>query len=140
MINSEMVLTWLTKHRDFGLLLLRLGLGIMFFLHGWPKLIAGPERWEALGGAMGTLGITFFPLVWGLLAALAETGGALLLAAGFLFRPACIVLAFTMLVATLWKYTSSGGVFVEWSHPAEMLIVFVSLLLIGPGRFSVDRS
>jgi len=135
-----MVLTWLTRYRDLGLLLLRLGLGIMFFFHGWPKLIGGPERWEKLGQTMQTLGISFLPVFWGFMAAVAETGGAALLVLGFLFRPACILLTITMVVAAIWKYTSSGGAFVEWSHPAELAIVFFCLIFIGAGRFSIDRS
>src|SRR6185312_11051020 len=45
-----MILTWLTKYRDFGLLLLRLGLGGMFvFVHGWPKIQAGAHQWKEIG-------------------------------------------------------------------------------------------
>jgi putative oxidoreductase len=135
-----MVLTWLTQYRDFGLLLLRLGLGAMFvFVHGWPKLLAGPHLWKEIGGAMKFLGIHFAPEMWGLLAALAEFGGGILLILGFLFRPACAALAFTMVVAATMLYHAKGGL-AGASQPIELGIVFLALLLIGPGRFSLDKS
>jgi putative oxidoreductase len=135
-----MVLTWLSQYRDFGLLLLRLGLGAMFvFVHGWPKLLAGPHRWREIGEAMRWLGIHFAPEMWGLLAALAEFGGGILLILGFLFRPACAALAFTMIVAATMLYHGKGGL-LGASQPIELGIVFLSLLLIGPGRFSLDKN
>jgi putative oxidoreductase len=134
-----MVLTWLTKYRDFGLLLLRLGLGGMFaVVHGWPKITGGPHLWKELGGATKYLGIHFAPEMWGFLAALSEFGGGILLILGLLFRPACGALAFTMAVAaTMLIKTQSLG---EAAHPLELGIVFLALLFIGPGRFSLDRS
>ena len=41
---------------DVGLLIMRIGLGLCFVtLHGGPKLLAGPEKWTMIGGAMGNL-------------------------------------------------------------------------------------
>lgn len=133
-----MIWTSLSRYRDFGLLILRVGLGIFFILHGWPKLLGGPERWEELGNAMGNLGVTFFPVLWGFLAMAAELLGGLLLILGFLFRPACLLLFFTMIIATL--YLLPGGDLSQWSHPAKMAVVFAALLFIGPGRFSLDKN
>ncbi len=135
-----MILTWLTKYRDFGLLLLRVGLGGMMILHGWPKLIGGVGTWEKLGEAMQHLGIYFLPVMWGFMAAASETLGGALLLIGFLFRPAAILLFCTMLVAAIMKFNAGGGAFLEWAWPAEMAIVFFSLIFIGAGRFSLDRS
>lgn len=36
-------------YHDLGLLLLRVGLGVMFMLHGYPKLRADPGTGRALG-------------------------------------------------------------------------------------------
>lgn len=134
-----MILTGLTKYRDFGLLFLRIGLGLMMFFHGLPKLQGGPEMWAKVGGAMALIGIDFLPAFWGFMAAFTETAGGILLIAGFLFRPAALLLSFTMLMAFVMHF-KSGDSFGTWSHAVELAIVFVSLVLIGPGRFSVDRS
>jgi len=135
-----MNLSWLGQYRDVGILLLRVGIGVMMVLHGWPKLAGGQETWVKVGGAMSHLGITFWPVLWGFLAAMSETLGGALLAIGFLTRIAALFLTFTMVVATVMMYHASNGAITEWSHPAEVGIVCLSLVLIGAGKFSVDRA
>lgn len=135
-----MILTSLSKYRDVGLLLMRIGLGAMMILHGWPKLVGGPALWEKLGMAMSHLGISFFPVGWGFMAALSESLGGALLIIGFCFRPATMLLTCTMIVAATMHYKTSGGEFLEYAWPVELAIVFASLILIGPGRFSVDKN
>ena len=125
------------KYRDHGLLLLRIGIGVMFVLHGWPKVAGGPEFWAKIGGAMGNFGIGFAPTFWGLMAALAEFGGGILLALGLFARPAAASMAFTMLVATT-VHLSMGEGFKGASHAMELGIVFLALVFVGPGRLSLD--
>ena len=134
-------MTWkfFGKYRDFGLLLLRAGIGVMFIFHGWPLLMAGPARWVQLGGAMHRLGVSFMPAAWGLAAALSECLGGVLLILGLAFRPACLLLALTMAVAAASVLGRGEGVLAA-SHAIEDGILFVGLLFIGPGRYSVDRS
>lgn len=129
---------FLSRYREEGLLILRIGIGVMFLLHGGPKLLAGPDKWQQVGGALHYLGVDFYPTFWGLLAALSEFGGGLCLIAGFLFRPACLMLAATMLVATNMHLGRGDGL-MGASHALENGILFVSLMLIGPGRFSFDK-
>ena len=69
------LLASLGKYRNTGLLIIRIGLGIMFMFHGYPKLLGGPEQWELIGGAIKYTGIDFLFALWGLLAALTETFG-----------------------------------------------------------------
>lgn len=138
-----MILQSLGKYRDSGLLLLRILIGLSFLAHGLPKLMAGPELWIKLGRSMEFVGVDSFPLFWGLSAALSESVGGSLLLIGFAFRPACLFLIITMSVATIMHFhTTPGSLFDKWqeaSHAIELGSVFLSLLLIGPGRFSVDR-
>ncbi len=130
----------LDRFRDFGLLLLRLGIGATFIIvHGGPKLLAGPERWETLGGAMSLVGIHFLPVMWGFLAAFAESVGALLLLVGFLTRPALFLLTVTMIFAAGAHLILWGDDWSTTSHSLKMGIVFFSLIFIGPGRYSVDQ-
>jgi len=73
------ILASLGKYRNTGLFLMRLGLGVMFMFHGYPKLLGGPEMWANVGGSMKYLGITFVPAAWGLAAAVTETFGGFLI-------------------------------------------------------------
>lgn len=132
------ILGSLGKYRNTGLLIMRAGLGVMMMYHGYPKLLGGPEQWEAVGSSMKYLGITFTPVIWGLLAAVTETFGGFLLLIGLAFRPASILLMVTMAVASTMHLNNGDGLMVA-SHAIELGFVFFGLALIGPGRYSVDK-
>jgi putative oxidoreductase len=133
----DLTCSFLDRHRDYGLLIIRVGVGALFMVHGWPKITGGMEMWAGLGGAMGVLGIGFAPSLWGFLAAASEFGGGLLLMLGLLARPATFFLLFTMLVASLMHITGGDG-FATFSHPLKLVFVFAGLLLAGPGKYSID--
>lgn len=60
------------KMLDNALVILRVLLGLtLVFAHGLPKVMA-PDRWDATGRAMATLGITFAPTFWGFIAGATE--------------------------------------------------------------------
>jgi putative oxidoreductase len=128
----------LSKYSDFGLLVGRVGLGVMYVLHGWPKLAAGQAGWEKYGHAMASIGMTFLPKFWGLAAGLSELGGGILLILGLFCRPACFFIGVTMFVAFMFLLRSGHG-FADFSRPLEMVFVFVILLFVGPGKYSFDR-
>lgn len=132
------ILDNLGKYRNTGILLLRLGIGVMFIIHGFPKLAGGPDGWTGLGGSMKVIGINFLPIFWGFMAAATETFGGFLLIVGLFYRPACILLVFTMIIAALVHFGKGDGLGGA-SHAIEMGIVFFSLILIGPGKYSVDK-
>lgn len=127
----------LGKYKDSGLLFLRIGIGTLFMFYGYPKLLGGPTMWSGVGGSMKHLGITFLPEMWGLLAALTETFGSFLLVLGLVFRPVSFLLAFTMAIAALHHYKAGDGL-QGYGHALEAGIVFLALVLIGPGKYSVD--
>lgn len=132
------ILSNLGKYKNTGLLIIRAGLGIMFIYHGYPKLLGGPEQWTGVGDAMKYTGINFFPAGWGLLAAVTETLGGLLMVLGLAFRPATLLLAITMIVAATMHLKSGDGLYGA-SHAIEAAIVFIGLTFIGPGKYSVDK-
>jgi len=136
---SALKLTFLNAYRDLGLLVLRIGAGgVMALIHGYAKLTGGPELWEKLGGTMGRFGIHFFPVFWGFMAMAAEFFGGLLVMIGLLHRVAALLVALTMVVASITKISNEG-----WSnagYPLVMLFVFAAMVLLGPGKYSVDRS
>ena len=123
--------------RDFGLLLLRVGIGYTFMLHGLPKLRGGPEYWEQIGSAVANLGLTLAPTFWGFMAGFAEFGGGFFLLLGLFFRPVTLLLLVTMSVATA-MHLSQGDDFNTYSHALEAAILFMALFYIGPGRISLD--
>jgi putative oxidoreductase len=136
-----MAWNFLGRYREAGLLLLRIGLGVMFIVHGLPMLLGGPAGWHKIGAmAMHPVGINFYPAFWGALAALSEVLGGILVVFGLWFRPACFFLALTLTMATIMHVKHRDDFNTVVSHAAEMAIVFYCLMLIGPGRFSVDKS
>jgi putative oxidoreductase len=118
-----------------GLLIVRIGVGIAFMVHGYPKLF--------MGGALGlSKGLAAAGIPGGVaaayLAALAEFVGGMTLIAGLLFRPTTVVLGFTMFVALIF-HLRRGDSFIAYSHAIESGILFMALTIAGPGRFSADR-
>lgn len=124
---------------NFGLFVIRVGLGGLFILHGYPKIMAGPEMWEKLGGTMALIGVTFAPVFWGFMAAFAESLGALFLAAGIFSRISAAMLAFTMFMASYMHHMSGDDFMKATSRPLELMFVFLGLFLTGPGTWSLDR-
>ena len=124
-----------------GLLFLRLGIGIMFMLHGYPKLMEGTVRWEALGHNMTIFHITFTPVAWGFMSCFAETVGGFALAVGILVRPFSFLLFCNMIVATGVHLTSAPPMnsFNMVSHPIELGIVALALMVAGGGPYSLGH-
>jgi len=133
-----MIWSHLGKYRDLGLLFLRAFFGLyMAFGHGLGKITAGPEKWAQLGGTMGIFGLGFLPTVWGFLAAFAEFVCALLIVLGVVTRPAALLLVGNMGVAATAHLTGA----IDGSAERALLYgaVFLSILLVGPGAYSVDE-
>lgn len=121
-------------YREGGLLLLRVGLGVVMILHGLPKFAGGPALWAGLGQSVG---VPFAPAFFGFLAATIEVVGGLLLTLGLFFRLATLLLALQM-IAALTFHLRRGDPYGIYSHPLALLIVFVVLFIIGPGRYSLE--
>ncbi len=128
----------LGNYRNFGLLIIRIGLGIMFIYHGYPLLGGGVKTWEAIGSSTKYVGIHFWPVVWGLLAATTETFGGFLVIIGLAFRPVCLLLLITLVVAAFSHFGKGEGMDGA-AHAIEDAVMFAGLLFLGPGRYSVDK-
>ena len=125
------------KFPAIGLLIIRLIMGISLMTHGWPKLAGGGEKWLAIGGVMGMLGIHFWPMFWGLMASLAEFFGGLFLTVGYLRKTACFFVFMTMMVAAL-MHTIKGDPSGKILHPLEIGFTVVGIFFTGFGTFSVQ--
>ena len=112
--------------QPFGLLALRLALGVIFFAHGYPKL-------AHLGG-----GMQGFFVEHG--AGVLEVFGGLMLMLGLFTRPAALVLALEMAVA-IWKVHSSKGYLAvhEYEFPLALAVACFALATVGAGAFSLDK-
>lgn len=125
---------------------LRLALGVMILPHGLQKtvgLFGGYGFKGSMGYLTGTVGA---PWIFALLAILAESVGAIMLIAGFGTRVAAIGVGGVMLVAAAQHLPN--GFFMNWfgNQKGEgiefhllALGIVVALLILGGGRFSVDR-
>lgn len=114
------------------LLILRIGVGGMMLVHGIPKmqmLFSG----EAIDfpGVMGmsselSLGLAVF----------AEVLCSILILFGFATRLAAIPLIVTMLIAVF--YIHAADPFANQELGLHYLMVYIALLILGSGKFSLD--
>ena len=121
-----------TAQTDLGLLVLRVGAGVMMMTHGWGKLLMlldgkGHDFADPVGaGPMASL----------LLAVFAEFLCALLVVLGVKTRWTAIPLVVTMAVAALVVHASDPFNVKELA--ALYGVVFLALVLTGGGRYSFD--
>ncbi len=124
---------------NIGHFILRVGIGLIFIFHGYPKISGGTEKWLWLGSQMKYFGITFAPVFWGFMAACAEFFGGICLTVGFYTRIAAFFIAGVMVVALI-MHLNKGDDFTTFSHPLSNLIIMISLMLMGGGMWSLYGS
>jgi len=115
-----------------ALLILRIGIACFMLTHGWPKLmklLAGGEIQFLDPFGMGATA-SF------VLAIFAEVLCSFLLLFGLATRWATIPLIITMLVAILVAHAADG--FQKQELPGHYVLVYLFLLLVGPGKYSLD--
>lgn len=117
---------------DLGLLILRLGVGVLMALHGYDKLV------NLLAGNSADfpdpLGVG--PVASHALAVGGEFFCSLLLILGLLTRPAALGLIATTLTIVFGIHGADP--LSDKEHALLFLIPYLTLLLTGPGRFSLD--
>jgi putative oxidoreductase len=131
-------LAFLDRFKDAALLIARLVVGAFFmFIHGYPKLSGGPERWERVGSALSTLGIHDFHIYFGFLAGLFEFVGGILIVLGLWFRPASLGIFLVLIVASARNLITDG--WFAAAHPFEVMMLMLVFAVVGPGKYSVQR-
>ena len=117
-----------------GLLLLRLAIGVMMIHHGQEKL-ADPQQFA--NTYVASLHLPF-PLFFAYAAGISELIGSWLLIFGVFAPLGALAITGTMLVAA-YQHILTGGFNI---YVLELVALYlggsISLLLIGPGLFSID--
>ena len=118
--------------KDIGLALLRIAPSAMMLTHGFPKfqkIINGNLEFA------DPLGIGAAPSLF--LVVIGEFICPLLLIIGFKTRWVAIPTAIAMAVAAFIHHGSDS--FADKEKALLYLVFFISIILLGPGRYSVDR-
>jgi putative oxidoreductase len=116
---------------DLAIAILRIGSALMMLTHGWSKLINFSSSLATFRDPIG-LG----PAVSLQLAIFAEFFCAILLAAGLFTRLSLIPLIITMAVAAFGVHAADP--FSTQEKSLLYLLIFITLLLTGPGKYSFD--
>ena len=140
--------TLFATSNDPLLALLRLVLGVVFFLHGTQFTLG----WFGGDGFHGTM--QFFthalgiPAIFAFLAIMAQFLGGLGLIVGFLSRIAAFGIAADMVVAVI-KVHLAVGFFMNWNgtqkgegYEYHLLVIAMAIMIMvrGAGAFSIDRA
>jgi putative oxidoreductase len=132
---------------DFVTFILRLGLGVVFFPHGMQKILGwfgGYGFSGTLGFFTGTMGV---PMLFAVLAILAEGLGSLGLLSGLLTRVAAFGITVNMIVA-IYMVHFANGFFMNWTgkqggegyeYHLLAIAIGIALMIRGGGKWSADR-
>ncbi len=126
---------------DLALLILRVGTGLIFIPHGYPKMTGGGG--EEKGGqahltqSLAQMGLPF-PYAFAALVGAIEFFGGLLLILGLQTQWAAIALALVMLVAT-GRLLVQRGFVSNADFPFSLLVATLALALLGSGTASLDQ-
>ncbi len=121
---------------DFGMAPMRVMIGAMYAAHGAQKLFT--MHVAGVAGFFGPLGIPA-PHAMALFISCLEFAGGILLALGAGTRVFAFLFACEM-AGAIWFVHGSKGFFLPmgWEYAAVLISACIALLLIGPGRLSVD--
>jgi putative oxidoreductase len=126
-----------------GLLILRLGIGLILAAHGAQKLFgvwggSGMTKW-----AQAVQRLRIRPAQpWAWVAALSEFGGGLLLALGLLSPLGSLAIAGAMLVAIATVHLAKGFWAAKggFEFNLSLIVAAAALAFTGPGPYSLDNA
>lgn len=122
----------------WGILVLRVIVGLVFLMHGGQKLFV--YGFGGVAGSMANMGIPLPGLAAFVVTTVEFLGGAALMA-GLFTRWAAALLTINMVVAVLAVH-SKNGFFLPagYEYALVLLAANLSLLLTGPGAVAVENS
>jgi putative oxidoreductase len=121
---------------DWGLLALRAAVGIIFVVHGWPKMTGARGMAEAMGRP-GSASVAFITVQ-----GIVEAAGGVLLVLGIWTQLVALVFAIIMVGAiylknTAWKTGFMSMQATGWEFDFVLLAANLALLTLGPGAIAV---
>jgi putative oxidoreductase len=135
-----MLIPDLADFADWGFLGLRLAVGIIFIVHGWPKLTQARQ----MGTGMAQMGGMSPGLMtgWMFVQGVVEVGGGLLLSVGVLTQVVAAAFMVIMLGAIGLKNSMMKTGFMAqqttgWEFDFVLLFANLLLLLAGPGGLAL---
>ena len=122
-----------------ALLIIRVVVGLTFFMHGIQKFFLSEGGVSGFGGWLGSMGVPL-PAVAGVIVALLEVFGGLALILGIGTRIVGWLLAVNMLVALLLVHVSNGFFAQNGGYELVLLLGVSSaaLAMSGSGALSLD--
>ena len=134
-----MIDRWLARMAWLAPVPLRLGIGVVFVMHG-SQLLFGAFGGHGIKGAIAIAEATGFApgWLWGWALAIAQFFGGALLILGLLTRYAALVLCIPMLVA-VFKVHLPNGFFLPggFEFALTVLMGLISLSFSGPGGMTL---
>jgi putative oxidoreductase len=119
---------------SWGLLLLRVVVGAIMIVHGFPKL----KNLKATGA--GFAGMGFRPgIFWGTVTALLESFGGIALVLGILTVPLAAFFVVEFLVIIIWKIGKHMPFVGGWELDLLILAAAAVLFFSGAGAISLDH-
>jgi putative oxidoreductase len=135
-----MLVPALTDHAGWGLLALRAAVGIIFIVHGWPKLTQARTTGAGFAQTIGQSPSVGY--AWMLAQGVVEVAGGVLLIAGILTQLVAAAFIVIMLGAIffkvrIWKTGFMAQQTTGWEFDLVLLAASFLLLLVGPGAIAV---
>lgn len=126
---------------DWGLLALRVVLGIIFFAHGSQKVLGWFGGHGLAASVQAMHQFTGIPVFLGYVAAFTEFFAGIALIVGFLSRLAALGIFIDMVVAVATVHGKNGfflgGPKLGFEYNLALIGMAVAVLLAGPGRLSL---
>src|SRR3989344_6661424 len=123
----------LLDYSNFGPLILRVALGLVFVIHGYPKLFGGFSQTVGFFESVGIKPGKFWVFVVGAV----EFFGGIALILGFATQLAALLIAVNMIVAMV-KVKFQKGFVDGYEFDLVLLAMALSLILTGAGAFALD--
>jgi putative oxidoreductase len=134
-----MIFPGLVEQSEWGLLALRVAVGAIFIVHGWPKITGGRGMAAAIGGGQARPILVAMFTVQGLV----EAGGGVLMILGVLTQLVAaafmiIMVGAIVLKKTQWKTGFMAQQTTGWEFDLVLLAANLLMFLTGPGRLALQ--